>query len=232
MHLRIKYGKNKRGRFISHLDLARAWERALRRAQIPLSYSQGFNPHPRISFGSALAVGITSSGEYLDIVLKNNLSIKEIKAQLEKYLPAGLEIFDITEITDKAPSLMSIINRAQYTIEVTAAEPVKDDYLHKLIRQLLNQEKIMVLRDTKKGCKEKDIKDGIFKIEGQLLAGNKIQLNLILQTGSEGNVRPEEILQALKNTGLQPDLEIINIHREGLFVGDGTHLISPLSVTS
>ena len=93
MDVRIKYGKTEAGKFISHLDLSRAWERAFRRAQIPVAYSQGFNPHPKISFGSALAVGVTSSGEYLDVSLKKIIPLKEIKGELSKYLPKGWKLY-------------------------------------------------------------------------------------------------------------------------------------------
>ena len=95
----------------------RAWERAFRRGAIPLAFSQGFNPHPKISFGSALAVGITSSGEYMDVELKSFREIKEIKATLENYLPLGLKVYDIVEIDPATPSLMSRINRAKYQVQ-------------------------------------------------------------------------------------------------------------------
>ena len=110
MHLRIKYGKTREGKFLSHLDLMRAWERAFRRGAIPLAFSQGFNPHPKISFGSALAVGITSSGEYMDVELKSFREIKEIKATLENYLPWGKSLRYSRNRPCNA-SLMSRINR-------------------------------------------------------------------------------------------------------------------------
>lgn len=232
MHIRIKYGKNKIGKFISHLDLARAWERTFRRAGIPIAYSQGFNPHPRISFGSALAVGVTSTGEYLDIVLKNDFLLKEMKERLENYLPRGIEIIDLVEINAKAPSLMSIINRARYLVGAEVSEPIDEDYLQNMIKQLLDQQEVIVLRETKKGLKERDIRAGIYGIKGKVIEGKKVQLDLLLQTGSKGNVRPEEILQPLKDKGISFEQEVISIHREGLYVSDGEKLISPLSVTS
>lgn len=231
MNLRIKYGKTSQGKFISHLDLVRAWERAFRRAQVPIAYSQGFNPHPKMSFGSALSVGVSSSGEYMDVVLQKSYPIQELKRKLENYLPAGLVIYDIVEIDSKVPSLMTVINRAKYLIKANLIEPINQTEFENIIKNLLKQEKIPILRHTKKGLKEKDIRPGIFEIHGKITGEQEIQIELTVQTGSEGNVRPEEVLEVIKKNGIPLDLEIIDIHREGLYVGGDTGLVSPLSVT-
>ncbi|MFZ5945940.1 MAG: TIGR03936 family radical SAM-associated protein [Bacillota bacterium] len=232
MNLRIKYGKTDLGKFVSHLDLLRAWERAFRRANIPIAFSQGFNPHPRMSFGSALAVGVTSSGEYMDIVLKKETPIKEIKQALEKYLPQGLVIYDIEEISEQAQSLMSIINRAKYVIKVKTLGTVTEEMLDNRIKDMLTQEKIEILRESKKGLKEKDIKEGVFEVKGRVIGEGFVELEVTVQTGSQGNVRPEEILQALEKCGLPLDLSVSQIHRSGLFVGNDMGMVSPLSVKS
>jgi len=183
VNLRIKYGKNAKGRFLSHLDLMRAWERTLRRAHIPIAFSQGFNPHPKLSFGSALAVGVTSSGEYMDIELKKSCSIKEIKSKLEKYLPTGLEVYEIVEIDNKASSLMATINRARYIVQASLHQPISQEELDKFLARFLEQSNIIIVRETKKGKKEKDIKEGIFTLKGKILDNTKIQFELLVETG-------------------------------------------------
>ncbi|NLT94420.1 MAG: DUF2344 domain-containing protein [Clostridia bacterium] len=230
MDIRIKYGKTEQGKFISHLDLSRAWQRAFRRAQIPVLYSQGFNPHPKISFGSALAVGVTSSGEYMDVTLKKFIPIEEIKGELEKYLPKGLEVYTIVEITHQTPSLMAIINRARYRVTLESYQKLQQEELNGFISDLLRQEQVVVQRSTKNGPKEKDIRPGIFELKGQILSDKKIVVEMVVETGSGGNVRPEEVVSALMDRGLPLDSETMKIHREGLYVDSDTGLISPLSV--
>jgi len=227
VNLRIKYGKNNQGKFISHLDLSRAWERAFRRAGIPIAYSQGFNPHPKISFGSALAVGVTSSGEYMDITLKNYFPIQEIKGRLAKYLPQGLEVYAIEEIDPRTPSLMASINRARYLVKLDLLEDIDAEKLADFLKNLLQEKQVIIQRDTKKGPKEKDIGSGIFELKGKLISQKKIELEMVVETGSSGNVRPEEVAQALKDRGLPIDTETISIHREGLYVGGDAGLNSP-----
>ena len=160
MHLRIKYGKT-REEILSHLDLMRAWERALEGA-IPLAFSQGFNPHPKISFSSALAVGVTSSGEYMDVELKKFREIKEIKATLENYLPLGLKIYDIVEIDPATPSLMSKINRAKYQVQGKLIEDFSATQGEEIAHQLLAVEYILVQSYSIRGFKDKNVRAGIF----------------------------------------------------------------------
>lgn len=231
MNLRIKYGKTDQGKFISHLDLSRAWERALRRAGIPVAYSQGFNPHPKISFGSALAVGVTSSGEYMDITLKNYFPIQEIKGELAKYLPKGLIVYEIVEIDPKATALMALINRARYLVEIELLEDIDEAKMTEFFQDMLRQEQVLIQRNTKKGLKEKDIRSGILELTGKVINNRQIQLEMVVETGSGGNVRPEEVALALKDLGLLLEPETMAIHREGLYVGSDVGLDSPLSVT-
>ncbi|KJS22074.1 MAG: hypothetical protein VR72_08180 [Clostridiaceae bacterium BRH_c20a] len=213
------------------MDLIRAWERTFRRARTPISYSQGFNPHPKVSFGSALAVGLTSTGEYMDIVLKSNFPIQEIKGELAKYLPAGLIVYDIKEIDPKATPLMAVINRAKYLVGINLFQDVNQQELDNILNDLLQQEKIIILRNTKKGLRERDIRAGIFELEAKVIDKNKVELVMVVETGSGGNVRPEEVVEALKEKGLSIESETINIHREGLYISSDTGLNTPLSVT-
>ena len=230
MHLRIKYGKTRKGKFLSHLDLMRAWERAFRRGAIPLAFSQGFNPHPKISFGSALAVGITSSGEYMDVELKSFREIKEIKATLENYLPLGLKVYDIVEIDPATPSLMSRINRAKYQVQGKLNEDFSKTQGEKIVQQLLAKENIIVQSYSKKGLKDKDIRPGIFALSIEVDEINKsVLVEFIVQTGSQGNIRPEEVMQALHGLGLPVNIDLMNFHREGLYIYEAGHLFSPLS---
>ena len=90
MNIRMKFLKDEEVKYISHLDLMRTFQRAMRRAKIPMVYSAGFNPHPEMSFAQALSLGIASVGEYLDIKTKDNINIRELKDKLNNVLPTGL----------------------------------------------------------------------------------------------------------------------------------------------
>lgn len=230
MNLRIKYGKTREGKFLSHLDMMRTWERAFRRGTIPLAFSQGFNPHPKISFGSALAVGITSSGEYMDVELKKFREIKEIKVSLEKYLPLGLKVYDIVEIDPAAPSLMSTLNRAKYQVKGKLIGDFNSIQGENMVQDLLAKESIIVQSFSKKGLKDKDIRPGIFDLSIEVDETNKsVLVEFIVQTGSQGNIRPEEVIKALHGLGLPVNIDLMNFHREGLYIYGEGQLLSPLS---
>lgn len=114
--IRIKYSKTGPLKYISHLNMARVFTRALRRADIPVVISIGFNPRFRISFGPPLALGISSNSEYLDIRLKEEMSPGELKDRLNKVLPLGLNIIKAKEIPLSSESLIKVIDSASYMI--------------------------------------------------------------------------------------------------------------------
>lgn len=105
MHLRIKYSKLGKVRFTGHRDVARLWERALRKAEIPVSYSEGFSPRPRVSFGLALPTGAESIAEYLDLLAPRDLDPGEVLASVQAALPAGFGVLGVMEIDKASPSL-------------------------------------------------------------------------------------------------------------------------------
>ena len=114
MLIRIAYQKTREGRFLSHLDSAHSWERSIRRAGLPLAYSQGFNPHPKISFASALAVGTTSDAEYMDMELSEELPVEEVQRALEQGLAPAFQITRMKRMEGKQDALMSLVNLADY----------------------------------------------------------------------------------------------------------------------
>jgi radical SAM-linked protein len=124
MRLRITFAKNEAVRYIGHLDLHRTWERTLRRAGLPLSYSQGFSPHPKINLASALPLGFTSQCEVVDIWLDQELPLDQVHAALQAAIPPGLVIQYLEQIPDRAPTLQTILQASEY--EVTLLDPVSD----------------------------------------------------------------------------------------------------------
>lgn len=232
MILRMKYQKTREGRYLSHLDLLRTLERSFRRAGLPLAFSEGFNPHPKISYASALAVGVTSEGEYLDVELKKEVSVASVKAALEKALPPGLNILEI-EILDqkRADSLTSIINMARYRVETAlTSSGISRQDLEKMFDCLLSQAELPVTRQGKKGPRQVNIREGIYRLKEVGLKEDRVVLEMDLQTGSQGNVRPEEVVAALREFCSAPLAESLLIQRMGLFIQKDDSIKTPLDI--
>jgi len=123
--LRIRLSRGQEIQFISHLDIMRLWERALRRAQIPLAYSEGFSPHPRISLAAPLPVGVTSEGELMDVFIAKWVSPHWFTTAVGQQLPPGIEILGVYQIALSMPSLQSQVRYAEYRTEVESEKGQK-----------------------------------------------------------------------------------------------------------
>ena len=123
---RLVFAKKVQVKFISHLDLALAWERALRRAQIPLAYSQGFNPRPKIQFASGLPLGTIGSAEIMDIVVKVSINPEDALAQIGNALPVGIGLNSIEEVPLKSPTLQALLREAEYKVMVETTLPPEE----------------------------------------------------------------------------------------------------------
>src|SRR4030043_1901316 len=133
--LRIRFGRGPRLNFISHLDLMRLWERAFRRAGIPLLYSEGFNPHPRLSLAAPLSVGVSSSAELMDVYLKSRISSSFFLKAVSRQLPKDIELLEVQNVPIDLPSLQSQVSYAEYQVEVDCDKSASevDDALRRLL---------------------------------------------------------------------------------------------------
>ncbi|MEO7557036.1 MAG: TIGR03936 family radical SAM-associated protein, partial [Acidimicrobiales bacterium] len=123
MTVRLRFAKHGKIRFTSHRDIARVWERVLRRAEIPVALTLGFNPHSRLSFGLALSTGHESEGEYLDIDLAQRIDIDDLIEKLTSVLPVGLEAQAAVELEPGSPSLQQAVERCTWRIVVGGLRP-------------------------------------------------------------------------------------------------------------
>ncbi len=197
--VRITFGKQDALRFVGHLDLAKTWERVLRRAHIPLVYSQGFNPQPKMQLAAALPLGISSECELLDIWLLEQVDLPTLPARLEAVSPAGLKVYHVEEVPPKAPALQTLLERADYRIQIDEIDLAD---LQARVAAFLEREQVLV---EKRG-KQVDLRPLVQRLEvdeGGLNAG--------LTIGSHGNARPDDLLGAL---GLR--FEMARCHRVGL----------------
>lgn len=218
MRLRIAYTKVEDARYIAHLDLTRVFERAIRRAGISMTYSEGFNPRPKISFGSALAVGTEGAREYVDIDIQRELNLGEVLGLIQEQLPHGIRLLEVRTLTQGAKPLMAVLNAASYQIRGLMALPIQPDRLQDAVEAWLAREQVIYSRYTKKGPTDKDIRPWVKRLEAEI-CGDEVIFILEVEMGNSGSVRPEEVLTSLREVENLPlDLDSLHVKRTGVYV--------------
>jgi len=229
--VRVKYCKDGPIKYISHLNLAQVFTRVLRRANIPVVISGGFNPRFRISFGPPLPLGISSVSEYLDIKLKEEIKAKELAERLNRVLPQGLKILRAKIIPFSTDSLVKVIDKASYIITLKLKEKLinsidknKEDEFKELkkeidknVKRFINLEEIIVEKQTKNGIKMVDIRPSILDIKVHKFQNSIFEFNLDLKIGQQGNLNPRYVAKALISN-FANNFDIIQICRDGLYM--------------
>ena len=191
MRARITFTKQGALRYTGHLDLHRLWERAMRRADLPLNYSQGFHPQPKISIAAALPLGFSSLGEVLDVRFNADIAIEEIAARLGDSLPLDIKIINVESVDEREPALQTQVLSATYDVHLT--EPVDGSELTRKVEGLLASESL----PRERRSKFYDLRPLIETLDVITEADGKvwIQMKLAARDGATG--RPEEVLNAL-----------------------------------
>ncbi len=205
--VRIRWGKDSRFRYMSHLDNLRLIERAIRRSQIPVSYSQGYNPTMKISFGPPLPLGFTSEAELADITLESNLMPYMVE-NLRESLPEGISILDARAAVGKTKSLSAALNRACYRLPVN--DILKNVDLERNIVRLFDSDSLEVERVGKNKTVTVDIRPAVYGID---LVDDT--LDMILGVGEGGYARPSELVALL--FGGSHEYLVYRIHRHDLY---------------
>lgn len=212
--LRIKFSKEGSACYISHLDLMRTLERSLRRANLSLAFSEGFNPHPKMSFASALSLGVPSQGEYMDLELEKPVVIGEVLERLNQVLPSGIKALAVEELGERKEPAMAQVEAASYQIEGKSL--LNQEKWQDILDRFPKQKEILIERDTKKGLREVDIAPFLLNIQLSQLEGEIFTLYLMVRAGSKGNLRPQEVLQALEKY-YQLTFTETRVRRTGLY---------------
>jgi radical SAM-linked protein len=196
MRARITFSKQGALRYTGHLDLHRLWERAMRRADLPLSYSQGFHPQPKISLASALPLGFSSRGEVLDVRFNAEIPTEEIATRLRDSLPPDIQVINVESVDERKPALQTQVLSAEYNVHLT--EPVDGADLTRKVEELLASESL----PRERRGKFYDLRPLIEVLNVITEANGKawMQMRLAARDGATG--RPEEVLNAL---GIEPD---------------------------
>ncbi|MBQ6373667.1 MAG: DUF2344 domain-containing protein [Clostridia bacterium] len=213
MRALIRFGKQPRLRFISHLDLQRFFQRAVNRTGLPIAWSQGFNPHPIMSFGSALALGWTSEYEVIDIKLAAPMGRKRTEEAMRAALPDDLPVLEVRMVEDRHPAPMAQVRMSDYIIRLqdTSADPVLD-----AIPAFMGSPSVMAVRKTKSGEKTVDIRPmavDIKRIDGGLYAR--------LMLTEQSTLKPDLLMKTLADMA-EVQMPEVAIHRTLLLgVDDG-----------
>ena len=212
-----RYRKGEQARWISHLDVKRTLERALRRAGLPLALTLGHNPRAKLSFGPPLPLGATGEGELLTLHLKEAMDPGDIKDRLGAKLPSGLEMVEVWHVpTYRKKETLGDIDVAEY--EVRARGVVGIDELRSRIEQLLHETELVVARGGERPERNVDIRPHLLNLEARELAGGDVALDMRLRTGSHGGARPHEVAALL---GLDEE-HVIRYHRARLYASAKT----------
>ena len=208
MKARIKFRKNGVMKFIGHLDIMRYFQKAIRRAEIPIAFTSGYSPHMIMSFANPLGVGLTSDGEYFDIELTESIASKEAVRRLNEQMVDGMEIVSFVQIPDDKKSKgMSIVAGADYLSSVKNGSLPED--LAEKLEAFYAQNEICVVKKTKKSEKEVDIRPMIYKLECR---DGKIYMRVA--AGSVQNLKPELVTEAfVRYLGMDAEKVTFTHHR-------------------
>lgn len=200
MRVRITFTKQNALRYIGHLDLHQLWERAIRRADLPLAYSQGFHPQPKISLAAALPLGFSSRGEVLDMRLKENMSVEDISKRLSDNLPVDIKITNIEEVEENLPALQTQVLSASYNVQLT--EPVERSELMRRVESLMMSESII----RERRGKQYDLRPLIEMISVITEVNGSVWLKMTLAAREGATGRPEEVLLTLD---IEPETTLV-----------------------
>ncbi len=193
--LRIRFSRGQELKFISHLDTMRLWQRALIRADMPLAYSEGFNPRPRISLAAPLAVGVTSEAELMDITLIKSVSPHFFTAAVSQQLPPGIEILQVYPIALTMPSLQSQVRYAEYKVELETEKGQKD--VESALTSLLSVKQLPWQHQRDTGPRSYDLRALIDDLRLIDWRSGYCTIGMRLRCDSNGSGRPEQVAAAL-----------------------------------
>ena len=215
---RFGYAKYGEAKYVSHLDLIRLFSRSFKRAHIPLTYSEGFNPHPKLAIALPLSVGVTSECEYMDAEVDRELKKEDIDA-LNKALPMGLHINGLAE---KIPGMkkLSDIAYAEYTVTV-----VCDKVDASKIEAFMNRPSVLIEKKTKRKTEETDILPDIHALTLCGETDDGVMLTMVLSAGASANLKPDLVLSAMEKyiDGFAPT--DYDIHRTKILSDAGRPLL-------
>ena len=191
-HLLVRYAKRGKMRFASHLDVARAFERSVRRADLPIAYSTGFTPHPKISYAGGAPTGVASEAEYLSLTLTSRTEADDVRERLNAALPDGIDVIAVTEDSGKLPA--SRLTASEWQI---ALPGLPADNVVPVVRKFLALTEAPVERLTSKGMRRMDARAAVVSLE--VLGDTRSSVLRMVVRHTVPSVRPDDVLNALRD---------------------------------
>lgn len=197
--VRLRFTKRGKVRFISHRDVARAFERAFRIETVPLAFTGGFSPRPKVSFGLALPVGYESVAEYLDVELASEVDVDDLAVRVSGALPEGMEVTGASALADRAPALQEAVTSVAYEVDLVAADGSAPDVerVRAFAADALARHQITVTRTRKGRPVSEDVRPSLRTMAVQRTADGGAGLELEVITHGTPSARPGELLTAL-----------------------------------
>lgn len=241
MKIRIKFAKYGTMKFIGHLDMMRFFQKAIRRADIDIRYSEGFSPHQIMSFAAPLGVGIESQGEYLDIEVNSLTTTEDMKNRLNRAMVEGVEVLAVCILPDTVKNAMASVAAASYQLHRKEGSFAIDD-LDKKLSAFYAQEHIPYTKETKKSVLELDLKQGIYSLEacevtvpfyGDEEKRTTQAIRMMVDASSSGNIKPTMVLEKFcEFAGLEIPVSAYQVTRLDTYTdiatGDEPHHFVPL----
>ncbi len=230
MKLRIKFSKQGPVKFVGHLDIMRYFQKAIRRADIDIKYSEGFSPHQVMSFAAPLGVGLTSNGEYMDIEVSSMADCQILMDQLNGTMAEGIQVTDCRILEERAKNAMSLVAAADYTLMFRKGkEPENMEDFFKGLLEFISQEQILTIKKTKKGEREVDLKASVYE-----LSVTDGTIFMKVSAGSANNLKPELVMETYYQWRGQECPEFaFHIQREEVYGNTGdevTPVLVPLGL--
>ena len=220
MRYLIKFSKGEGIKFISHLDLMRTIQRIIRRSGVPIEYSKGFNPHMALSLAQPLSVGVYSDGEYMDIVLTEEMNVADLLARLNEAAPPTIRFFEATPIeivenVKRVPQAMALLDAGRYIIKLKL---VNEENVEEKMASLLNENAWETLKKSKKGEKMADIMPLVKELKYWVKDGELV-INALIATGSRENLSADLLAKFITSKIENVNTEsFVNIKREEMYV--------------
>ncbi|NLI54560.1 MAG: DUF2344 domain-containing protein [Clostridiales bacterium] len=196
MKLIAAYHKGREIAMISHLDIQRTLQRAFRRAGLPLLYSNGFNPHPQLSFATAAATGMSSDCEWFEVQFSEDVSPEEFMCRANGAMPNGLSVSDALVEPEGFGSLSAKLRAAEYRVTLTFTEPVSEEALRAVLGDMLSGE-IIINKRTKSGVRPVDMRPYILRVSVGPVEGETAALFVLGKLQADGGLRVDAFIDAL-----------------------------------
>lgn len=214
----LKYSRGNEVKYISHLDFIRTFHRTVRRTNLEMAFSQGFNPHPVMTVALPLSVGVTSESEYMKIGFAKDYEEDYIKDTLNNALPIGFKILGVKKAEGKNPDLTKI-DKIQYLVEIETKNTVDLD-----IKAFLQNEEIIIPKKSKSGIKDANIKPYIYEISVLKTHDNVITMSMCLAAGSSYNLKPDHVIDAFSKYIDGFNIDFFSVHRVSMLAKDKEYL--------